>query len=119
MDILNQYLYKILLMILLMAAAYIGRQARRARDKYINTEIKQVVCRNAVRFVEQVYRELHGPEKLRAAMTRASEILFEEYGIQISDTELITMIEAAVNEFNDAFGIGSWTSTDPQEQAEE
>ena len=35
-------------------------------------------------------------------MGRASKIL-EEYGISISEYELVSMIEAAVNEFNDNF----------------
>ena len=35
-------------------------------------------------------------------MGRASKIL-EEYGIQISEYELVSMIEAAVNEFNNNF----------------
>ena len=35
-------------------------------------------------------------------MEKASEIL-EGYGITISESELIAMIEAAVNEFNNAF----------------
>ncbi len=55
-----------------------------------------------VRFVEQVYKDLHGPEKLAQAMAKASEIL-EGYGITISESELVAMIEAAVNEFNNAF----------------
>ena len=60
------------------------------------------MCRTAVRFVEQVYRDIHGAEKLKKAMEKASEIL-AGYGITISDEELIAMLEAAVNEFNDSF----------------
>ena len=55
-----------------------------------------------MRFVEQCYVDLHGQEKLKAAMRRASHLL-AEYGIEISDSELITLIEAAVNEFNNTF----------------
>lgn len=96
------YLAQIILTIFLALAAFLGAQAKRLYKKYVTTEIKQSVCRTAVRFVEQVYRDVHGREKLEAAMQKASEIL-EEYGITISEVELVAMLEAAVNEFNNAF----------------
>ena len=102
-NIIGQYINQIILLLILALATMLGTQARNLYRKYITTEIKQSVCRTAVRFVEQVYIDLHGPQKLLQAMTRASEIL-KEYGIEISDTELVAMIEAAVNEFNNAFG---------------
>ena len=98
----SQYITQIILMLLLALAAFLGAQAKKLYRQYVTSEIKQQVCRTVVRFVEQVYVDLHGPEKLRQAMIRASEIL-AEYGIKITDTELVAMIEAAVNEFNDAF----------------
>lgn len=103
MNVINQYLTQIILALILALAAFLGTQARALYRKYVTTEIKQSVCRTAVRFVEQVYIDLHGPQKLLQAMTRASAIL-KEYGIEISDTELVAMIEAAVNEFNNSFG---------------
>ena len=102
MNILNQYINQIILMLILALAAWLGAQVKNLYRKYINNEIKQNVCRTVVRFVEQVYIDLHGPEKLAQAMEKASEIL-EGYGITISESELIAMIEAAVNEFNNAF----------------
>ena len=97
-----QYINQIILMVVLALAAFLGAQAKKLYQQYVTTEIKQSVCRTAVRFVEQVYIDLHGPEKLAQAMEKASEIL-EGYGITISESELIAMIEAAVNEFNNAF----------------
>jgi len=102
MNIFSGYLNQLLLVLLLAAAAWLGTQAKNLYKKYVNTEIKQAVCRTAVRFVEQVYKDIHGPEKLKAAMVKASELL-AGYGIEISDEELIAMLEAAVNEFNDNF----------------
>lgn len=102
MNFFSGYATQILLVLLLALAAFLGNQAKALYAKYINTEVKQAVCRTAVRFVEQVYKDLHGREKLEKAMQKASELL-AEYGIQISDTELIAMIEAAVNEFNNNF----------------
>ena len=96
------YINQIILTILLIFAAFLGAQVRNLYRKYVNTEIKQAVCKTAVLFVEQVYKDIHGPEKLAMAMARASAIL-KEYGIEISDVELTAMLEAAVREFINAF----------------
>lgn len=101
-EIMNNYLQQIVLLLILALAGWLGAQAKNLYKKYITTEIKQSVCRTVVRFVEQVYKDLHGPEKLAQAMAKASELLAEK-GITISESELVAMIEAAVNEFNNAF----------------
>lgn len=102
MDIINGYLTKIILLILLAFFGWLGVQAKNLYKKYVTTEIKQAVCKTVVRTVEQLYKDLHGEEKLHKAMERASKIL-EEKGILISEYELVSMIEAAVNEFNNNF----------------
>ena len=102
MNIFNTYLNQILLALLLALAGWLGVQIKNLYRKYVNTEIKQAVCKTAVRFVEQVYKDIHGPEKLAQAMKRASEML-AEYGITITEYELVSLLEAAVNEFNNAF----------------
>lgn len=101
-DLMSGYAYQIVLIILLALASFLGAQIKRMYTKYVTTEIKQAVCKTAVRFVEQVYRDIHGQEKLKAAMQKASELL-EEKGIAITEIELIAMLEAAVNEFNNSF----------------
>lgn len=98
----REYLMQIVQMIIIAVVAWLGSEAKRLYKKYVSTEIKQSVCRTVVRFVEQVYVDIHGPEKLHMAMQRAVLIL-EEYGITISEHELVALIEAAVNEFNDNF----------------
>lgn len=98
----NQYLIQIVVIIVIAIATWLGTQAKNLYKKYITTEIKQSVAKTVVRFVEQVYVDIHGAEKLEKAMEKASEIL-AEYGITISKSELIALIEAAVNEFNNAF----------------
>lgn len=101
-DLMSGYAYQIVLIILLALASFLGAQIKRLYKKHITTEIKQSVCKTAVRFVEQVYRDIHGAEKLKAAMQKAEELL-QEKGIAITETELIAMLEAAVNEFNNSF----------------
>lgn len=107
MNFMSGYMTSVLSVILVAILGYLGLTAKRLYTKYINTEMKQSLVRTAVRFVEQVYRDIHGPEKLRAAMEKASELLANQ-GITITEDELIAMIEAAVNEFNNAFG---WTES--------
>ena len=102
MNIISVYLNQFLLAVFLAVSAWLAMQAKNLYRKYINSETKQNVIRSVVRFVEQVYVDLHGRDKLEMAMQRASQLL-AEYGIDISDQELITLIEAAVNEFNNTF----------------
>lgn len=102
MNFFNGYINQLILVLFLAVASFLGVQARNLYKKYITTEIKQNVVKTVVRFVEQVYKDIHGPEKLKAAMQKASAIL-ADYGISITDEELIAMIEAAVNEFNNSF----------------
>ncbi len=109
-NIIANYTSQIVLTLFLFFAAWVGTQAKGLYDKYVTTEVKQSVCRTCVRFVEQVYHDLHGREKLHKAMERASEIL-KGYGIYITEKELEAMLEAAVNEFNNSF-----KKTDPAEK---
>lgn len=99
---LDGYLAQIIMAAFLLLAAWLGVQAKNLYRKYINTEIKQAVVKNAVLFVEQTCKDIHGHDKLVKAMAKASEIL-AEYGITISETELVTMIESAVKEFINTF----------------
>ena len=102
MNILSTYLNQIILALFLALAAFLGAQCKALYKKYVTTEIKRAVCRTAVRFVEQVYKDLHGPDKLREAMRKASDLL-AGYGIVITEDELVALLEAAVNEFNNNF----------------
>lgn len=102
-QMLNGYILDILRIIVLAIAALIGQGLKKLYDKYVSTEIKQKVVRTVVRAVEQIYVDLHGKDKLDMAIGRATHILKEEYGIVIGDYELVSLIEAAVNEFNNTF----------------
>lgn len=109
---LSTYINQIVLLLILAVAGWLGVQVRNLYRRYVTSEIKQAVCRTAVRFVEQVYKDLHGREKLEQAMRRASEML-AEYGIDISKNELVSLLEAAVNEFNNAFHKSYLQTEDP------
>lgn len=102
LDFINMYGVEILYAVVTAIAGYIGIVAKNLFTKYINDKTKTAVAKTAVQFVEQVYKDLHGEEKLNCALSAASEMLMEK-GIATSDLELRYLIEAAVAEFNNAF----------------
>lgn len=101
-EFINEYGLEIMYAIVTAIAGYIGIVVKNLVAKYINDKTKQSVAKTAVQFVEQVYKNLHGQDKLNAALSAASEMLAEK-GITVSDLEMHVLIEAAVSEFNDAF----------------
>jgi hypothetical protein len=102
-EFVDLYGAQILYAIITAVAGYIGIVLKNLVKKYINDKVKKDVAKSAVRFAEQVFRDLHGEEKLEQALLAAAEML-EEKGITISALELRVLVEAAVCEFNDAFG---------------
>ena len=101
-EFINTYGVQLMYMALTAIAGYIGIVAKNLFTKYINDKTKESVAKTAVKFVEQVYKDLHGDDKLNAALNAASEMLAEK-GITVSQLELRVLIEAAVAEFNKAF----------------
>lgn len=101
-DFINTYGLQILYTIITAIAGYVGIVIKNLVTKYINDKTKASVAKTAVQFVEQVYKDLHGEDKLNTALTAASEMLAEK-GITVSDLELRVLVEAAVSEFNNAF----------------
>ena len=81
---------------------WIGVQAKNLYKRYVNTDVKRAVVWDAVQFVEQVYKSIHGQDKFNKAMYEAEEIL-QGMGIPITEAELRTLIESAVKTMNDNF----------------
>jgi hypothetical protein len=107
-EFINQYGTTIIYAVLVAVAGYFGTVAKNLYTKYVNDKTKQAVAKTVVRGVEQIYKDLHGEEKLNKALEAASEMLAEK-GINASELELRMMIEAAVAEFNDAFIKAEWS----------
>ena len=99
---LSDYGPTILYTILTAVFAWLGVKVKALVDKYLNDRVKREVARTVVQAVEQLYKNLHGEEKLNEALSAASEMLNEK-GITVTDLELRMLIEAAVAEFNEAF----------------
>lgn len=69
---------------------------------YFKDKVKREVAAQVVKYVEQVYKDLHGEEKLDEAITAAAEMLNEK-GITVSELELRVLLESALAELNNAF----------------
>ena len=81
---------------------YIGTRLKNAYEQKVNTETARVVVENAVRFVEQVYKDLHGKEKLEKAVEQVSQVLASK-GINLSEAEINMLIESAVYGLNEGW----------------
>ena len=101
-EFINEYGTTILYAVITTIAGYIGIFVKNIYQKYVNDQTKKDVVKTVVQSIEQIYKDLHGEEKLNKALESASEILNIK-GIQISDLELRVLIEAAVGEFNNVF----------------
>ena len=101
-EFMAQYGTELLNYILIGIAGYLGIVAKNLVQKYLNDKTKQKIARIAARGVEQMYKELHGEEKLTKALEAAAEMLTER-GITVTHFELKMLIEDAVGEFNEAF----------------
>ena len=109
-EFIDAYGMNLLYTIITAIAGYIGIVLKNLFTKYFNDKTKKEVAKNAVQFVEQVYKNLHGEEKLNEALKAASEMLAEK-GIPVTNLELRVLVEAAVAEFNKAF-----EKTEPTEE---
>lgn len=88
--------------ILMCVAGVVGYQIKKLYNKYVDNQTKYDIVNSTVEYVEQVYKDIHGEEKLQKALDRASELLTNA-GITVTTTELETLIESAVNGFNGGF----------------
>lgn len=101
-EIINAYGVEIIGTLLLALAGIFGMIAKNLTAKYLDTDTKRTLAKVVVEFVEQAYKNLHGEEKLNAALVTLSQMLAEKK-IKATEDEMIVLIEAAVAEFNEVF----------------
>ena len=94
-EFLNMYGSEIIGIFMLVVFGAIGLLLGR----FLDTETKQVIARNAMLFVEQTIRDLHGEDKMSLALNEASNLLAKKH-IKFDADEMRTLIEAALAEFN-------------------
>ena len=102
LEIINNYGVEIIGTLLVAMAGIFGMVMKRIAERALDTPVKQQLAKIAVQFVEQTYKELHGDDKLSAAII-ALEGLLVEKKINASADEMRILIEAAVAEFNKVF----------------
>jgi hypothetical protein len=101
-EFINAYGLQLAWLVITAIAGYVGLVAKDLATKYLNDKTKRAIAKTVVQFVEQVYKDLHGEEKLNAAMVAFSDMLAER-GIHVSELEMRVLLEAAVAEFNGVF----------------
>lgn len=101
-EIVNTYLPTILEVALVVTFGVFGIVMKNMASKYLDTDTKCSIAKTVVAFVEQVYQDLHGEEKLHKAMEQAAMMLTQK-GLTFDENEMRVMLEAAVAEFNEAF----------------
>ena len=98
--------YGILSAIITAIAGGLGVLAKTIYNKTIGDKMKEdtkkEVARLVVKYVEQVYKDIHGEDKLMKALEAFSDMLAEK-GIAISDLEMRVYLESALAGFNNAF----------------
>lgn len=93
---------QVLLAVLCMIFGGLALLLRTMADRYLTDACKRDTAATAAQFAEQVYKDLHGDEKLLKALESA-EALLKKKGIPFDSQEMMILIEAAVGVFNDAF----------------
>ena len=101
-EIIDLYGAKILGTALVTLFGIFGMVARNLAARYLDTPLKRQLAQIAVQFTEQTCRELHGEQKLSAALSALSALLAEKK-ISATETEMRILLEAAVAEFNNVF----------------
>ena len=80
-------------------AGFFGAAIKSIYQKFVNDKTKKSVVETCVKAVEQLYKDIHGEEKLNKAKESILEMLSEK-GISISELEMDMLIESCVAEFN-------------------
>lgn len=98
----DEILYKCILIVLTAVFSMIGTYVSNYLKKITENEIIDRVVDDTVLYVEQVFTDVKGQEKLNAAIQKASKLLNEK-GINITGEELEVLIESSVNSFKEQF----------------
>ncbi len=87
--------------ILTAIGSYVGLKVKTFIKEKADTDTKRKVVETTCRYINQLYDDLDGAEKLEKAKENILAQLNEK-GITISELELDVLIEATVNGFKDA-----------------
>lgn len=106
MEFLNEFMQnygiELISTALVALAGYLGMVVKKLVEKYLKNKTAKSIAKTVVQAVQQMYKDLNGPEKLDKAMEAFSDMLAEE-GIHISEFKMRMLLEASVGEFKDVF----------------
>lgn len=79
---------------------FISFKIKKYAKNYFNTDTKKAVANTTVNYIEQIFKDVHGKDKLEKAKEQFIKSLNEK-GINITDeNEIVILLEAAVNKMN-------------------
>lgn len=93
------YIKDIICTAVIALAGWIALQLRPIIIKFFSDKIRRQIANICMNAVEQIYKTLHGEEKLNKALEMAAEML-KKRGIEFDVADMRNMIEAAVCAFN-------------------
>lgn len=85
--------------------SWIGVQLKKLYQEHIDTKMKEDVVKSTVQYVQQVYKDVSGEEKLQEAVKTASDWLTSK-GLEVSEAELRVLTESAVYSMKNGFVTG-------------
>ena len=101
-EFISTYGMEILYAVITAVAGWLAVAVKSLVTKYLDNKTKKDVASTVVKAVEQIYKDLHGEDKLKKAITYMSDMLTSK-GIKASEVEILVLLEAAVGEFNKVF----------------
>lgn len=104
-EFIEAYGMELLYALVTAVAGWLAIVVKNLATKYINDKTKKAVAKTVVQAVEQIFKNLHGEEKLNKATEYMAEMLTER-GITVTELELRVLLEDAVGEFNKVFDNG-------------
>ena len=98
----DEILYKCILIIFTSIFSILGTYITKYFREITRNETIDRVIEDSVLYVEQVYKDIHGKDKLKKGIKRATDLLNEK-GITITEKEIETLIESCVKSFQNEF----------------
>lgn len=93
-QLMETVLYLIAIVLAMFTAKYV--------KPLLQNKVVRVLAENAVDFVEQTVKDLHGEDKLNEAL-KALSLQLAKWNIKVSVDEMKVMLEAAVKRLNDEY----------------
>lgn len=95
----SEYGMTLIYTVLTAVLGFVGIAVKKIIANFTTDKTKESVVKTCVNAAEQLYKDLHGEEKLAKVKENIVEMLNEK-GITISEIEMDMLIEAAVAEIN-------------------